>query len=253
MYFDTHAHYDDKAFSQDRIELIESFPQKGVDTVINVGADMDSSLASIKLAEKYPYIYAAVGVHPYDAENMCQEDIDTLFEYSKNKRVVAIGEIGLDYHYEDCDKQKQRLWFEKQLQLCAHVDLPVIIHSRDATEETLEIIKQSSVRKGVIHAFSGSSEIAQTYVNMGFYIGVGGVVTFKNAKKLVEVVEKIPLEHILLETDSPYLTPTPFRGQRNNSLYLPYVAEKISEIKNIDVDSVINQTHKNAERLFLKK
>lgn len=252
MYFDTHAHYDDKAFSEDRIELIESFPKKGVDTLINVGADMQSSLASVELAEKYSYIYAAVGVHPYDAEKMCDKDIDMLLEYSKHKKVVAIGEIGLDYHYEDCDKNKQRLWFEKQLELCAYVDLPVIIHSRDATEETLEIIQRSKVRKGVIHAFSGSSEIAQIYEDMGFYIGVGGVVTFKNAKKLVEVVEKTPIERILLETDSPYLTPTPFRGQRNSSLYLPYVAEKISEIKNISLDMVVEKTHQNAEELFLK-
>lgn len=252
MYFDTHAHYDDEAFNDDREELVSSLPENGVDTVINIGADMPSSKSSIELAEKYPFIYAAVGVHPYDAENMTDKDIDMLFEYSKHNKVVAIGEIGLDYHYEDCDKTAQKFWFEKQLELCARVDLPVVIHSRDATEETLEIIKASKVRKGVIHAFSGSKEIAEIYVKMGFHIGIGGVVTFKNAKKTVEVVENIPLESILLETDSPYLTPTPYRGKRNNSLYLPYVAEKIAEIKKIDVNTVIDITHKNAERLFIK-
>ncbi len=251
MIFDTHAHYDDESFNEDREQLLSSLPSKGVDTLINVGADMKSSKTSVELAEKYPYVYAAVGVHPSDTKFMTDNDIDTLREYTKHNKVVAVGEIGLDYHYEDTDKEKQIYWFEKQLELCADVNLPVIIHSRDASQDTFDMIKKSSVRKGVIHAFSGSLELAKEYIKMGFYIGVGGVVTFKNAKRLVEVVENISLERILLETDSPYLTPTPFRGERNNSAYLTYVAEKIAELKNIEMSRVYDVTHKNAELLFL--
>lgn len=250
MYFETHAHYDDEKFDEIRDDLLQSLPINNITTVINVGADMASSFNSIELAEKYPFIYAAVGVHPHDAENMKQEDIKTLIQYSKHPKVIAIGEIGLDYYYDFSPRDVQRYWFEKQLELANEVDLPVIIHSREATQETFDIIKSSKVRKGVIHAFSGSVEIANAYIDMGFYIGVGGVVTFKNAKKLVEVVENVKMDHILLETDSPYLSPVPVRGTCNNSQNLVYIAEKIAQIKQKDVNFVVEKTRKNAEILF---
>lgn len=250
MYFETHAHYDDERFDEDRDELLESLPNNKVDRVINVGANMASSLASIELANKYPHIYAAVGVHPHDAINMKEEDIDTLREYAKLPKVVAIGEIGLDYYYDFSPRDIQRYWFNRQLELCSEVDLPVIIHSREATSETLDMIKSSKVRKGVIHAFSGSVEVAKAYIDMGFYIGVGGVVTFKNAKKLVEVVENISLESILLETDAPYLSPVPVRGSRNNSQNLGFICNKIAQIAQKNEESVAELTRKNAELLF---
>lgn len=250
-YFDTHAHYDDAAFDPDREQLIKDMYDFGVKKIINVGADMQSSLNSIKFAEKYDFFYAAVGVHPYDAVKMCEEDVKMLQKYCKNYKVVAVGEIGLDYHYEDIDRDKQCYWFEKQLELAEITGLPVIIHTRDADEQTYKIIEKSGVRCGVIHAFSGSAELAQQYVKLGFYIGVGGVVTFKNAKKLVRVVEKVSLSRILLETDAPYLTPEPYRGKRNNSQNLQYVAAKIGEIKQIEPNEVIKITCENAEKLFL--
>ena len=248
--FDTHAHYDEEAFNEDRDTLIPQMYENGIGRIINVGADISSSLKSIELARKYDFIYAAVGVHPYDAEHMTEEDYKMLQKCCKSFKVVAIGEIGLDYHYDDHDAEAQKYWFERQLQLCKEAEMPVIIHSRDASQDTFDIIKKSGVRKGVIHAFSGSAELAAEYVKMGFYIGVGGVVTFKNAKKLVEVVEKTPLTRILTETDSPYLSPTPFRGERNNSQNLRYVVEKIGSIKQMDPETVISVTYENAEMLF---
>lgn len=253
MLYESHAHYDDIKFDEDRETLLESLPKNNIETVINVGADMKSSAASIALAEKYPYIYAAVGVHPHDSKDMRKEDIETLREWAKHPKVVAIGEIGLDYYYDNSPRDVQRYWFEKQLELCAEVDLPVIIHSRDATEETLELVKASRVRRGVVHAFSGSVEIAQEYFKLGFYIGVGGVVTYKNAKKLVEVVENSPLERILIETDSPYLSPVPLRGTRNNSQNLEYIVEKIAQLAQKSPDFVKKITLKNAHSLFDKK
>lgn len=250
MYFESHAHYDDERFDEDRDELLESLPINNIDKVINVGADMASSLASMELAEKYDYIYAAVGVHPHEVKDMTESDLDILRVYAKHKKVVAIGEIGLDYYYDLSPRDTQRYWFKKQLDLCYEVDLPVIIHSRDATQETFDIMKESKVRRGVIHAFSGSAEIAKAYIDMGFYIGVGGVITFKNAKKLIEVVENVNLDRVLIETDSPYLSPVPVRGTRNNSQNLSYICEKIAQITQKDVDFVAEITRKNAETMF---
>ncbi|MBQ9519212.1 MAG: TatD family hydrolase [Firmicutes bacterium] len=250
-YFDTHAHYDDAAFDADRDALIKEMYDFGIKKIINVGADMQSSLKSIELAEKYAHFYAAVGVHPYDVTKMCEDDTKLLQKYCKYYKTVAVGEIGLDYHYEDADREKQKYWFKKQLELAKNVGKPVIIHSRDAAEETFETIAQSRVRSGVIHAFSGSAELAKEYVKLGFYIGIGGVVTFKNAKKLVRVATEIPLSRILLETDAPYLSPEPYRGKRNNSQNLQFVAAKIGEIKQIDTEVVINLSSENAEMLFL--
>lgn len=250
MYFDTHAHFDDEKFDEIRDNLIEEMHSNGVDYIINIGADMESSVKSMELAKKYDFIYAAVGVHPHEVENMTEADIDTLRKYAEYEKVVAIGEIGLDYYYDFSPRDKQRYWFERQLELAAELDMPVSIHSRDAAQETFDIIKNSSVRKGVIHAYSGSVEMAKDYIDMGFYIGIGGVVTFKNAKKLVDVVRFAPMERILLETDSPYLSPVPVRGTVNNSQNLKYVVDKISEIKQISPEKICEITSQNAKGIF---
>lgn len=253
MIFDTHAHYDDEKFNEDRYTLIEEMHENGVCNIINIGCDIPSSQASIDLAKKYDFIYAAVGVHPTECGEMTDKDLDILSDYAKYTKVVAIGEIGLDYYWDNVDKQVQKHWFRKQLDLAYSLDLPVVIHSRDATQDTYDIIKESKVRKGVIHAFSGSKEFAKLYTDMGFYIGVGGVVTYKNAKKLVEAVEVTDLDRILLETDSPYLSPTPLRGTRNNSQNIEYVANKIGEIKQISAEKVLDRCRENAFVLFCKK
>lgn len=250
MYFDTHAHFDDEKFDENRDILIEEMHSNGVDYIINIGADMESSVKSIELAKKYDFIYAAVGVHPHEVENMTEEDINTLRKFTEYEKVVAIGEIGLDYYYDFSPRDKQCYWFERQLDLAAELNMPVSIHSRDAAKETFDIIKNSAVRKGVIHAYSGSVEMARDYIDMGFYIGVGGVVTFKNAKKLIDVVSFSPMERILLETDSPYLSPVPVRGTVNNSQNLKYIVDKISEIKQISTEKVCEITSQNAKGIF---
>lgn len=250
MYFDTHAHFDDEKFDEIRDTLIEEMHSNGVDNIINIGADMESSVKSMELARKYDFIYAAVGVHPHEVENMTEKDIESLKKYAEYEKVVAIGEIGLDYYYDFSPRDKQRYWFERQLELAAELDMPVSIHSRDAAKETFDIIKNSNVRKGVIHAYSGSVEMAKDYIDMGFYIGVGGVITFKNAKKLIDVVSFAPIQRILLETDSPYLSPVPVRGTVNNSQNLRYVVDKISEIKQISPETVCQITAQNAGVVF---
>lgn len=252
MYFESHAHYDDERFDDDRDELLASFPAEGIETVVNSSSDIASSRASIALAEKYPFFYASVGVHPHEVSKMREEDIDTLRELSKHPKVVAIGEIGLDFYYDLSPRDDQRYWFKRQLALAEELDMPVIIHSRDASQECFDIISASNVRKGVIHCYSGSAPMAQDYANMGFYIGIGGSLTFKNNKKTVEVIEKLPLEKILIETDSPYLAPVPYRGRRNDSRLLKYVVEKISEIKNVPEIDICNITKNNAIELFIK-
>ena len=252
MYFESHAHYDDERFDDDRDELLASFPAEGIETVVNSSSDIASSRASIALAEKYPFFYASVGVHPHEVSKMREEDIDTLRELSKHPKVVAIGEIGLDFYYDLSPRDDQRYWFKRQLALAEELDMPVIIHSRDASQECFDIISASNVRRGVIHCYSGSAPMAQDYADMGFYIGIGGSLTFKNNKKTVEVVEKLPLEKILIETDSPYLAPVPYRGRRNDSRLLKYVVEKISEIKNVPEIDICNITKNNAVELFIK-
>lgn len=250
MYFESHAHYNDEQFAEDRDELLSNLKNHNVGYVVNIGADMKSSLESINLSEKYDFVYASVGIHPHDAKNVKEEDYNTLKEWLKKDKVVALGEIGLDYHYDYSPREKQVEVFTKQLKICENVTKPVIIHSREACQEVFDIIKASNVRKGVIHAYSGSTEMAKEYIKLGFYIGVGGVVTFKNAKKLVDVVNNIPIEKILIETDSPYLTPTPFRGTRNNSQYLAQIVDKISEIKQMSHSEVEKITLSNAKSFF---
>lgn len=250
MYFDSHAHYDDEQFDEDREILLEGMQKNGVDLIVNVAADMKSSYTSIELAKKYPFIYCSVGVHPHDVEHLTMDNIEELRKLSSYEKVVAIGEIGLDYYYDLSPRELQRKWFKEQLELAKTLNLPVIIHSRDASQETFDIIIESGIKEGVIHCFSGSLELAREYVKRGFYIGVGGSSTFKNARKTVEVVEGIDLSHILIETDSPYLTPVPNRGKRNDSSNLVHVVQKISEIKDIPTDEVCKITMENAKKLF---
>ena len=256
MIFETHAHYDDSRFEDDRDKLLKSMEEAGIGNIINSGASVDSTKMTIKLAQTYPNVYAAVGVHPSEIEEMDEDFLHWMKEQASWEKTVAIGEIGLDYYWDKEPKvqENQRYWFKRQLELAKEVQLPVIIHSRDAAADTMQILKavQEWDLKGVIHCYSYSKEMALEFIKMGYYIGVGGVITFKNAKKLVETVEAIPLERILLETDCPYLAPEPFRGKRNSSLYLPYVVQKIAEIKSISTEEVERVTEVNARALFTK-
>lgn len=250
--FETHAHYDDRAFSEDRDELLRKMHEKGVEYIVNIGCSMDNSRAIIEFVKRYDFLYGTVGVHPDDVVHLTEEDMTELSILSKKDKILAIGEIGLDYHYDDVDKSTQKKWFIRQLEVAKQQNMPVIIHSRDAAKDTLDIMKTEydGSKGGIIHCFSYGVEIAREYLDMGYYIGVGGVVTFKNGKKLKEVVEYAPLDQIVLETDSPYLAPTPFRGKRNCSLYLTYVAEEIARIKEIPVEEVYETTYNNAVRLY---
>lgn len=250
MYFDSHAHYDDERFDEDREALILSLKEKGVDFVVNAAADMKSCHTSLALAEKYPFIYSSVGVHPHDVKDLTKADLEEMKRLAAHPKVVAVGEIGLDYFYDNSPREDQRKWFKEQLMLANELELPVIIHSREASQETFDIIVESAVKEGVIHCFSGSYELGKEYVKRGFYLGVGGSLTFKNAKKTVEVVEGIDLSHILIETDCPYLTPVPHRGERNDSSYLKYVVQKIAEIKGVSEDEVAEVSSENAKKLF---
>lgn len=252
MIFDTHSHYDDEAFNEDRESLLDGFVEKGIGTVVTVGADMATSKAALALAETHENVYAAIGVHPNETGEMKEEDIDWLREHSSDKKVVAIGEIGLDYYWNEPSPEVQKVWFEKQIALAKEVNLPIIFHSRDAAEETMQIIRDTKAYEcgGVIHCYSYSKELAKEYVKMGYFIGVGGVVTFKNGRKLKETVEAIPLEHIVLETDCPYLAPEPNRGKRNDSSNLIYVAEEIARLKGVTAEEVIAVTEENAKRLY---
>lgn len=251
MIFESHAHYDSRKYDEDREELMNSMQENGIGTIINVGATWKSVTTVVELAEKYPFMYAAVGLHPDEVGDLNEERFEFLKLQCQNEKVVAIGEIGLDYYWDNESHDVQKEWFIRQLDLARELDLPVIIHSRDAAEDTLKIMKEyAQGLQGVIHCFSYSKELAEEYVKMGFYIGVGGVVTFKNGKKLKEVVEAIPLERILLETDCPYLAPEPYRGKRNNSLYIPHIAQAIADIKGITYEEVVAQTEQNGKELF---
>lgn len=251
MIFESHAHYDSEQFNEDRHELLMSMPTRGIGTIINSGANWDSVTGVVEMAAKYPHVYAAVGMHPDEVGDLNEERFEYLKSQCQKDKVVAVGEIGLDYYWDNESHDVQKKWFIRQLDLARELDLPVIIHSREAAADTLEVMKEHGQGlRGVIHCFSYSKELAQEYVKMGYYIGVGGVVTFKNAKKLKEVVEAVPLERILLETDCPYLAPTPFRGKRNSSIYIPYIAEEIANIKGVTYDEVVAQTERNGKDLF---
>jgi len=253
MIFESHAHYDDEAFNEDRDRLLSSMRDNGVEYIVNVSADFESIDPIYELTQKYDFVYGTVGVHPGAAKNMTQERFEYLKKAALRDKVVAIGEIGLDYYWEKEEVQKatQKEWFVKQLQLAKDVNKPVIIHSREAAADTLDIMKQEwADRKAVIHCYSYSAEMAKVYAKMGYYFGIGGVLTYKNARTLVETVEYVPIEQLLLETDCPYLSPVPNRGKRNDSSNLRFVAEKIAEIKNMSYDAVVEITEQNAKRFF---
>lgn len=252
MIFDTHAHYDDEAFNEDRDALLHSLEAGGVEAVVNVGASIQTTKNTLQLMKQYPFVYGAVGVHPNETGELNDQLMDWLKAVAGKEKVVAIGEIGLDYYWNEPEPEVQKYWFVRQLNLAREVKLPVIIHSRDAAKDTLDIMKAEHAGdiSGVIHCFSYSVEMAREYLNMGFYLGIGGVLTFNNAKKLKEVVAYMPIERIVLETDCPYLSPAPNRGKRNSSLNLPYVAAAISEIKGVPEKEVIAVTRENARRMY---
>ena len=255
MIFESHAHYDDEVFDGDREELLASFREHGIDKVINVGASLDSCKITLQLTEQYPFMYGAMGVHPSETGELDENSFRWLREQCAADKVVAVGEIGLDYHWKEPEIHIQKKWFERQLELAREVSLPVIIHSREAARDTLDMMQALRADEigGVVHCYSYSKEIAREYLQMDYYFGIGGVITFPNAKKLKEAVEYIPMEKILLETDSPYLAPEPNRGKRNSSLNLPYVAREIAAIKGIPYEDVVRITKENAERLFFKQ
>lgn len=247
--FDTHAHYDDTAFNEDRDELLSAMPENGVDYIINQGVDIATSRFAISLAEKYNHVYAAVGIHPQDVNKL--EDINEIRKLTKHEKVVAIGEIGLDYYHDDTNKDIQLKYFKNQLELANELNLPAVIHDREAHKDTLDTLASITLNNsGVIHCFSGSVEMAKELIKLGFYLGLDGPVTFKNARNTIEVLNYIPLDKILIETDAPYLTPEPFRGKRNNSMYLVYVINKIAEIKRIEPEKIAEITMQNAKNLF---
>lgn len=249
---DTHSHYDDEQFNEDRIELLQKLWNSDIECIINVGASMDSSRATYAMVQEQENIYGAIGVHPSETADLTEDDMNWLKEKSKHPKIVAIGEIGLDYYWDEPERDVQKKWFIRQLELAKEVKLPVIIHSRDAAQDTLTIMKEANCQEigGVIHCFSYGVEMAREYLNRGFYLGIGGVLTFKNAKKLKEVVEYAPMDRLLLETDCPYLAPVPNRGSRNDSTNLVYVARELSAIKNISYEEVLEITNANAKALF---
>lgn len=252
MIFDTHSHYDDKAFDEDRESLLASLGKNGIGNIVCVGADMKSSESALKLAHTYEFAYATLGVHPSDTAPLTEIDMEWLEQASHDEKVVAIGEIGLDYHWEEPEPEIQKQWFRRQIELAKNVKLPIIYHSREAAKDTMDMILETHAADcgGVIHCYSYAKEMAKEYVDMGFYIGVGGVITFKNGRRLKETVEAIPLSHIVLETDCPYLSPEPNRGKRNDSTNLIYVAREIAKIKGISEQEVIEETEKNARKLY---
>lgn len=252
MIFDTHAHYDDDAFDEDRDVLLSGMGAQNVEYIVNVGASMASSERSVRLAEKYPFVYAAVGVHPDEVGELDEEKLLRLKEWTKNPKVKAVGEIGLDYYWDKEKHDLQKHWFMRQMELAHEVKLPMIVHSREAAKDTLDMVIAAKPLEleGIIHCYSYSVEQAREYLNMGYYIGIGGVLTFKNAKKLKEVAEYAPLSQIVLETDCPYLAPTPYRGKRNDSSKLIHVAEELAAIKQVSVEEVLRMTNENGRKLY---
>ena len=257
MIFDTHAHYDDKAFDEDREEMLASLPENGIGNVVNVCASINSLRRIIPRTEKYPYVWGAAGVHPDYAEEMTEETLEEIRKIMQHEKILAVGEIGLDYywHKEPENHKRQQEMFRAQMDIAREEKIPFMIHSRDAAEDTLMIVKeymQKGMYGGIMHCYSYGLEHAREYVKMGLFLGIGGVVTFTNGRKLKEVVHEIPLDNLVLETDCPYLAPVPYRGKRNCSLYLPYVVQAIAELKGVPADEVIRVTEENARRLLFR-
>ncbi len=247
--FDTHSHYDDEAFDSDREELILSLRNKGVVGVVSCGCDILSSNANRDLSYKFSNFYFAAGFHPENLEGYSLDDLSALDEFLNDEKCLAVGEIGLDYHWMESTKEKQKAFFEAQIEIAKSNDLPVIVHDREAHGDTLDILKATKP-KGVLHCFSGSKEMAREIIKIGMYIGLNGVATFKNARKSLEVVKEIPLDRLVLETDCPYLAPEPHRGKRNDSSYIPFIAERIGETLGMSAQDVLNQTYQNAKKLY---
>ena len=252
MLFDTHAHLDDERFGNDRDEVIMQCRQDGVELILNAGSNMETSVKAIALAKKHEFIYAAVGVHPHDTADMDEETAGVLAALAENKKVRAIGEIGLDYHYDLSPRNVQKQRFAEQIELARQLKLPVIVHDREAHGDVMDIFRKTRIKEvgGVLHSFSGSAEMALECIKLGLYISISGPVTFNNARKTIEAVKQVPLDMLLIETDSPYLTPVPYRGKRNYPGYVRIVAEKIAEIKGISFEEVARQTLENGKRLF---
>ncbi len=252
MIFETHAHYDDEAFDIDRESLLEQFPKNNIDYIVNICAEFNSVEKVLELADRYPYIYAAVGIHPSNCGELNEEKFAWVKEMAQHAKSVAIGEIGLDYYWDIPERPVQKEWFSRQMDLAKELKLPMVIHSRDAANDTYQMMKEAKADSvgAIIHCFGYGVEQARQYLNMGFYLGIGGVLTFTNGKKLKEVVEYAPLEQLVLETDSPYLAPVPHRGSRNNSNNLTYVAKEIARIKQVDYDAVLQATYENAKRFY---
>ena len=251
MLFDTHAHYDAEQFDADRCEVLAGLPARGVSLALNPGCDIPSSRAAVALAEQYPFLYAAIGYHPEECAPYVESDLNILRELAKHPKVVAIGEIGLDYYWEENPpKELQQQVFRTQMALAEELDLPVIVHDREAHADSLAIVKEFPKVKGVFHCYSGSVELAKELVKLGWMISFTGVLTYKNARKAVEVAEAIPLEHLMIETDSPYMAPVPHRGKRNDSGYVLHICEKLAEIKGISLDECARITLENGKRFF---
>lgn len=252
MIFDSHAHYDDQAFDEDRDEVLSGLPQAGVGAVVNVGASLRGVRDTAALAEKYPFVYGAVGIHPDHVDQLNDEVIEEMRTLCGREKIIAVGEIGLDYYWDKNPRKMQQEWFSRQLTLAKEVNLPINIHSREAAKDTFDIIKQEHAGStgGVIHCYSGSKEMARDYLNLGYYLGVGGVVTFKNARALKEVVEYAPLDRILVETDCPYLAPAPFRGKRNASHLISYVLDMIADLKGVPREEAERATWENAVEMY---
>ncbi len=250
--FDTHAHYDDEAFDEDREELLKSLPEHGITKVVNVGASLASCRRTINLMNRYEYIYGAIGIHPNETGELTEESFEWLRQQCRSEKCVAVGEIGLDFYWDEPEREIQKEWFVRQLNLAGEIKKPVIIHSRDAAKDTVDIMTAEKAGEigGVIHCYSYTKETAKIFLDMGFFIGIGGVLTFKNARKLKEAVEYIPLERIVLETDCPYLAPVPNRGKRNSSLNIPYVISVLAELKGVDEETVRQAAWENAHELY---
>lgn len=251
MLIDSHAHLDKEQFDLDREYIIEHLERNGIELLVNVGADMESSIESVKLAQKYHNIYAVVGVHPHSAKDMTSESLDELEKLSKNPKVVAIGEIGLDYHYDNSPRDVQRQAFRDQIKLAKKLDLPIVVHSREADEDTLEILKEEKDGlRGIMHCFSSDRLMMEEYLDLGFFISLAGPVTFKKTDELKEVAKLVPIEKLLVETDAPYLAPSPYRGKRNEPMYVKYTAALIADLKGMTIEDLSLQTRKNTKEIF---
>jgi len=250
MYFDTHAHYDDEAFDADRYELLASMPGKGVSLILNPGCNKESSITAMELSERFPHVYSAVGWHPHDAKDFDNESPELIRKWAARPKVVAIGEIGLDYHYNFSPREDQRRAFIRQMELARELNLPVIIHDREAHGDCMEIVRDFPDVLGVFHCYSGSPEMAREILKLGWYLSFTGAITFKNARRALETIDICPLDRILLETDAPYLAPVPHRGERNDSGNLPLIAQTVGDIKGLTAGEVAAITAENGKRFF---